>query len=174
MEQNSASLWKSSATSGVFLGIVLILVSVVYYVTGNMFAKSSQWVGYAVMAAGIVLAQLSYRKALGGFITYGQALSIGVLTMAFASLLTGIYTYLLYEIIDPSLQEKMKIFAEEQMVKSNYTEEQIEAALKVSSKLQSPGMMFVMSILGGTFIGLVFSLITSIFVKKKPSEEIVE
>jgi len=175
MEQNSASIWKSSATSGVVLSIVLILIGVGFYVTGNAFAKSAQWITYAVMVAGVVMAQLSYRKALGGTLTYGQALGMGVLTLFFASIISGIYTYLLYEVIDPSLQEQLRLFSEEQMVKQGQlSEEQMEAALKISSRLQSPLMMSVMTVLSYTFIGLVISLITSIFVKKKPSEDLVE
>jgi len=175
MEQKSTSVWKSSITSGIYVGIALILVSVIYYVTGNMFSKSSQWVGYAVMIAGVILAQISYRKTLGGFMTYGQALGMGVLTMLFASVLSGIYNYLMFKVIDPSLIEQMRIFTEEQIVKQGRVpEDQIDAAVKMATKFQTPLMMLLMGIFGGTLIGLIISLITSIFTQKKPSEEIVE
>lgn len=174
MEQKTTSIWKSSITSGIYVGIALILLSVVYYVTGNTFAKSAQWVSYAVMLVGIVLAQLGYRKSLGGFMTYGQGLGIGVLTMLFASLLSGIYTILLYEVIDPSLKEQLRLFTEEQMLKRGLPEEQLNAAVDVATKMQSPVMMFVMSLFGGTLVGLIMSLITSIFIKKNPTEDIEE
>ncbi len=172
MEQKTASIWKSSLTYGIYVGIVLILLSVVYYVTGNTFAKSAQWVSYALMLVGIIIAQFAYRKALGGTMTYGQALGIGVLTMLFASVLSSIYTFLLYEVIDPSLQEQMRLFTEEQIVKQgNVPEEQMDMAVEMASKFQKPA---VMGVLGGTFIGLIMSLITSIFTQKKPTEEITE
>ena len=175
MEQKSTSIWKFSLISGIYVGIALILISVVFYVSGNSFAKPAQWAGYAGMLLGIVLSQLSYRKSLGGFMTYGQALGVGVLTMLFASVLSGIYTYVLYEVIDPSLQEQLRLFTEEQIVKQgNMSEEQINAAVEMSSRFQSPTMMVVMSIVGGTFIGLIISLVTSIFTKKNPSKEVVE
>src|SRR5690554_6124626 len=116
MEQSSVSVWKSSLTFGLYLGIALVLISVAYYATGNTFAKSAQWVGYAVMIAGVIIAQLEYRKQLGGFMTYAQALGMGVLTMLFASVITGFFTYLLYAVIDPSLQDQMRLFMEEQIV----------------------------------------------------------
>ncbi len=175
MEQKSSLIWKSSLTYGIYLGIVLILISVVYYVTGNMFNQSSQWIGYVVMIAGIVLAQLAYRRSLGGTMMYGQALGMGVLTMLFASVLSGIYTYLLYAVIDPSLQEKMRIFTEEQIVKQGRVpEDQIDAAVNMAARMQSPVMMLIIAIVGGTLIGLIISLITSIFTQKKPSEPVVE
>jgi len=173
MEQKPASIWKSSIMSGIYLGIALILVSVVFYVTGNSFSKAAQYVGYPVMIIGIILAQLSYRKSLGGFMSYGQALGIGVLTMVFASLLSGIYTFLLYEVIDPDLQEQMRIFTEEQIVKQGRVpEDQIDTAVEMAAKFQTPLVMFLTAIFGGAFMGLIISLITSIFTKKNPSEEV--
>jgi hypothetical protein len=174
MEQKSSSLWKSSLTYGVYLGILLILLSVVYYVTGNTFASSATWASYALMVVGVVYAQVAYKKVLGGTMTYGQALSVGVLTMLFASLITSVYTYLFYTVIDPSLQEQLKIFTEEKIVQQGMPEEQIDMAVEMATRFQTPIMMLIMGILGGTFIGLIISLITAIFTKKNPSDEVVE
>jgi len=175
MEQKAASIWKSSLMSGIYLGIALILLSVIFYVSGNPFSKVSQWIGYAIMIAGIVLAQVSYKKALGGAMTYGQALGVGVLTMVFASILSSIYSFLLYQVIDPSLQEQLRLFTEEQIVKQgNVPEDQMDMAMNVATKFQTPVMMLVMGIFGGAFMGLIISLITSIFTQKKPTEDFTE
>ena len=173
MEENSVSIWKSSLTIGVYLAIALILVSVVFYVTGNTFSKVAQYLSYPIMIGGIILGQLTYKKALGGTLTYGQAVGAGVLTMVFASVISGIYTYLLYAVIDPSLQEQMRIFTEEQIIQQGRVpEEQLEMAVNMASKFQTPVMMLVMSVVGGALIGLVISLITAIFIKKNPSDEV--
>jgi len=175
MEEKPVSLWKSSLTYGLYLGIVLILVSVAYYATGNTFSKSVQWITYAVMIAGVIYAQLSYRKSLGNTMTYGQALGVGVLTMVFASVISGFFTYLLYSVIDPSLQEQLRLNMEEQIVRQgNVPEEQIDMAVEMASKFQKPAMMFVMSIFGGALMGVIISLITSIFTQKKPVEDFSE
>lgn len=175
MEQNASSIWKSSITYGVYLGILLILMSVVYYVTGNTFASSAQWVSYALMIGGVVFAQLGYKKVLGGTMTYGQALGVGVLTMLFASIISSIYTYLLYSVIDPSLQEQMRIFTEEKIIQQgNVPDEQLDMAIEVATKFQKPALMAIFGVLGGTFIGLIISLITAIFTQKKPTDDIIE
>lgn len=175
MEQKSSSIWSTSLTYGIYLGVAVILLSVVYYVTGNTFSNSSQWVSYAVMIAGVAVAQLAYRKSLGGIMNYGQALGVGVLTVLFASVLSSIYTFLLYTVIDPSLQEQLRLFTEEQIVKQgNVSEAQMDMAIEMASRFQKPWIMALSGILGGTFAGLIISLITSIFTKKNPSEDIVE
>lgn len=171
MEEKSVSVWKSSLSYGLFLGIALVLISVLYYVTGNTFDKSAQWVTYAVMIAGVIIAQLQFRKLLGGFMSYSQALGVGVLTMFFASVITGFFTYILYAVIDPSLQDQLRIAMEEQIVRQgNVSEEQLDMAVEMASKFKNPAVMFFMSILGGTFVGFLISLLTSIFTKKKSEE----
>lgn len=173
MEEKSVSIWKSSLVSAVYLAIALILLSVIFYVTGNSFSKTAQYLTYPIMIAGIIWAQISYRKTSGGILTYGQAVGVGVLTMTFAGVITGIYTFLLYEVIDPSLQEQLRIFTEEQIIQQGRVpEEQLEMAVNMATKFQTPMMMFIMAIFGGALAGLIVSLITAIFVKKNPSDEI--
>jgi len=175
MEQNSTSVWKSALTTGVYLGIVFILASVVFYVMGNPFSKVAQYISYPIMIAGIAMAQISYKKTLGGEMTYGQAFGVGVLAMVFASLISGIYTYLLYEFIDPSLQEQLRIFTEEEIIKKGQvSEEQLEMVVNMATKFQKPIVMFAMAIVGGAFMGAIISLITAIFTKKNPSDEVPE
>jgi hypothetical protein len=175
MEENSASIWKSTMVSGVYLGIALILLSVVFYVTGNTFSKVAQYSSYPIMIAGIIWGQITFKKELGGISTYGQAFAAGLLTMVFASIITSIYTYLLYTVIDPSLQEQMRIFTEEQMIaQGKVPEEQMEMALQMTAKFQTPPMLVILGLVGGTFIGAIISLITAIFIKKNPSDEVPE
>jgi len=173
MEEKSASIWKSSLLTGVYLAIVLILVSVVFYVTGNPFSKIASYLSYPIMIAGIVWGQISYKKALNGTLTYGQAVGAGVLTLVFASVITGIYTYVLYKFIDPSLQEQLRIFTEQEIVKQGKVpEEQIEMAVNIAAKFQKPEALLAMAVVGGAFIGLIISLISAIFIKKNPEEEV--
>jgi hypothetical protein len=109
MEQKSASIWKSTFVSGIYLGIVLILISVVFYVMGDPMSKVAQYLTYPLLIAGVIYGQINYKKALDGTMSYGQALGAGILTVVFASLISGIYTFVMYKFIDPSLQEQMRI-----------------------------------------------------------------
>ena len=173
MEEKSVSIWKSTMLSGLYLAIVSILISVVFYVTGNPFSKVAQYISYPVLLLGIIWGQISYKKELGGFATYGQVFAAGLLTMLFASIISSIYTYILYTAIDPSLQEQLRLFTEEQMMaKGNIPEEQMEMALEMTAKFQTPTMMVVWGIVIGALIGTIVSLITSIFIKKNPEDEI--
>lgn len=173
MEEKSVSIWKSTMISGLYLAIATILISVVFYVIGNPFSKTSQYLSYALFLAGILWGQISYKKELGGFATYGQVFLAGLLTMVFASIISSIYTYLLYTVIDPSLQEQLRLYTEEQMIaQGRVPEGQMEAALEMTAKFQTPTMMVVFGIFGGSLIGAIISLITAIFIKKNPEDEV--
>ncbi len=175
MEQRPASLMKSTLTSGIYIGVVLILVSVVFYVAGLMFETWAQYVSWPILIAGAVYAQLSYRKSLGGEMTYGQALGAGVLALVFASVLSAIYTILLYTVIDPGLTEQTRIVMEQRMVEQGrMPAEQIDQAVDMMMKLQKPPILAGMAILMGAFTGLIISLITGIFTQKKPSDIVPE
>jgi len=175
MEEKPVSLIKSSLTNGIYLGIVLILVSVVLYVTGLMFATWAQYISYPILIAGAIWAQVAYKKALGGEMTYGQALGVGLLTIVFASVLSGIYSYVLFAVIDPGLQEQALLVAEQRLVEQGkLSQEQIDAALNMQSKFMKPPIMAVFALVGGAFIGLIISLITAIFTKKNPSDQVPE
>jgi hypothetical protein len=173
MEEKAASIWKPTLTTGVYIAIVMILLSVVFYVTGNPFSKVSQYLTYPILIGGVIWAQMNYKKALGGTLTYGQGIASGVLAITFASLISSIYTFILFKFIDPSLTEQLRIFTEEQILKSGkMPEEQVEMAVNMATKFQTPAIMFVMGVFGGAFMGLIISLITSIFMKKNPSDEV--
>ncbi len=175
MEQKPASLFKSSLTSGIYIGIVLILISVIMYVAGVMFETWAQYVTWPILVLGAIYAQLTFRKSLGGEMTYGQALGAGVLALIFASILSSIYVYLLYTVIDPSLLEQVRIMTEQRLVEQgNIPEEQLDQVMEMSMRFQKPGIMALMGIFGGALIGLIISLITAIFTKKNPSEVVPE
>jgi hypothetical protein len=174
MEQKPA-LMKSSLTSGFYIGVVSILVSVILYVAGLMFETWAAYISYAILIAGAVYAQLSYRKSLGGEMTYSQALGAGVLALIFASVLSAIYAYLLYAVIDPSLIDQIRITTEQRMIEQgNIPEEQLDQIVDVMMRFQKPPIMAGMAVLVGAIGGLIISLITGIFTKKNPTDEVPE
>ena len=51
------------------------------------------------------------------------------------------------------------------------TEDQIEQAMLLTSKMMTPGWISIMSIFNGVIYGTIISLVSSIFVKKKANED---
>ena len=120
------------------------------------------------------LIQIAYRKALGGGISYGQALGIAVASAFVASVITAVFTFILYKFIDPGLIDQIRLASEEQLYQRGMPDEQIDAALAVTSKFQTPEIISVMSVFSLTFMGLIIGAVTAIFTKKQSSDKIFE
>ncbi len=166
---------KTAITYGLLIGVLLIVIQLVFYFAGIMTSMYSAWISYAVILGGIILATKAYRDEVrGGFISYGQALGFGTLTVLFTSVVVGVYIFIFYKFIDPGVINIFIEAAEEKMldVNPNMTDAELDAALAISQRLMKPGFMAFSTIFNYTFIGFVMSLITSIFMKKNNPEEL--
>ncbi len=170
MEQKS-TFWKSAMIYGLYLGIVAVLYSVILYVTGQNTNKALGYISFAVYTAGIVLAQIAYRnRELNGSISYGKALGFGVAVMLCAGVISSLYNIIIFN-LDAGLIDQIKAATEEQYLKSGMSEDQVEAAMSMASKMMTPGFLSISALFGAVFGGTIISLITSIFVKKQVSED---
>ncbi len=169
MEQKS-TFWKSAMTYGIYLAVALIFYNVILYVLGESMNQTLGLVTWGIMAVGIYLCQKSYRdRELDGYIDYGKALGFGVAIMLFAGVLNSLYSVILMK-IDPSLMEQIRIMQEEALMKQGMSDDQIEMAGDMMSKLQSPLIIVLSSLFSFALIGFIISLITSIFIKRKEDE----
>ncbi len=171
MEQKS-TFWKSAMIYGLYIGIFFTLFSVLLYVTGQTTNKALGYISFPLYALAIVLAQIHYRNSeLNGVISYGQAVGFAVAAMLFSGIISALYTMILYSFIDPGLVQQMKTIQEEALMQKGMTEEQVDAAMSIMSKMMTPGYMSIMGLFGSVFIGTIVSLVSSIFVKKLPGED---
>jgi hypothetical protein len=175
MEENTImdqkpSNFKVALNHGLFLGVALVLFSLLMYVIGVAMDSKIQWISYVIMIAGLVLAIKQWRdKYNNGFLTYGQAFSNGFLTILVSGIISSIWILLFFGVIAPGEIEKMMEIAEENMYESqpNMSDEQIEMALKYSRMFMSPVWMAVWGFIGNIVVGAVLSAIIAIFMKKE-------
>lgn len=167
--ENKNTIFKTTMTWGLLLGIVLIIFNFIPYLKGLF--QLPAWVSfltYAIMIAGVALGQIKYRdNDLGGYISYGRCFGAGMLVMLFASIIYAFYFIILTNVIDPNYMSKLIEASSEIMYQSGMPEEQIEMAMEMSSKMMTPALTLFSSILGYAFFGAIFSLITSAFIKKE-------
>lgn len=170
MENNQKSAFMPALYSGLIMGMILIVFSLILYVTD---LTENVWVAsfsYVITAIVLYFAIINFRdKQQEGFLSYGKGVSVGTLTGIFASILLAIFTYIYVTYIDPSVMEEAIIKAEEGILESNpnMSDADLENALGMVEIFTSPVMMAVMTILWYTIVSLVFSLLISIFAKRE-------
>jgi hypothetical protein len=166
--EEKVSVWKANLTNGLILGLLSIVYTLVLYFFDLTFNRSLGYI-FMVVQIGILFYMLkAYRETqLHGFMTYGQSLGAGVVIILYSTILTTIFTYILYKFIDTGLTAKLLAFTEENMVKRGMPQAQIDAGMAMSKKMLTPEFMLISGFLGSMFFGTIVSLLVSIFTRKE-------
>ena len=171
MEENvKAPFWKPALIYGAILGFVSVFLSLVFYFIGM---ATENWVSWVNMLIGLVLLvylMIQYRNVhLGGYASFGQ-IFIMVLVSAgiISTIISVIYTYVLYTVIDPGLIEQIKIAAEEKIMNnSRIPESMYDDIFERMEKRMNVGYMVKMGLIFGPVINAFIGLIVAAFIKKE-------
>ncbi|MDZ7777070.1 MAG: DUF4199 domain-containing protein [Bacteroidales bacterium] len=116
MENQGKSLNENALYFGVLTGLALIIYSLVLYIFNQSANQTLGYFSLIFLAIGVFLAAKIFRdQSQEGFITYGRALGVSILTAFYASLLLAVYMYVFYKFIDPEAIKPMLDAAEQEM-----------------------------------------------------------
>jgi uncharacterized integral membrane protein len=119
---------KPSVKHGVYLGIgVIILTLLFYFISARFMLSWGNWVGYILTIALMVMAVKEQREIDEGFISLGTAFKTSWITYVIGTAIAGVFSYILIKFIDTSLLDVMK-------------EIQMEALEKMSGFLGEDGL----------------------------------
>jgi hypothetical protein len=166
MEQQPSSA-RIALKWGVIGGLVSIIFATALYMT-ELWKNGliSSLVGILPMVVFLFLAAKEFRTENNGFLSFGEGLSVSMLTGAIYSLLGNLYAQLYQKIIDPGFVDKMKDFQFEKLEEQGLSEEQIEQAMELTSKFSTGGLSFLIGLLGSLLFAFIIALIISAILKK--------
>jgi Protein of unknown function (DUF4199) len=179
MKEQSVLFWKSAINNGIILGVVLIILQVIMWMSDfipvGIVKGLLTFVIYLVLYIIVIfLFTKNYRnKELSGYITYGNAFLYGLVVFMISTILVAIYNYIFLLFIDPEYTARVMQatinWTENFMRSKGVSELEIDKNLdKIRSKpLPSPLNSSLKSILFGVIIGGIVSLISSAFAKKE-------
>lgn len=160
--------FKVGFTWGVICGIALIVFTLLLYMFDVLLNQWASLMLYAVQAFVIFFGIKTYRDhELGGFISFGKSFGVGAIIAGVSSLIMSVFTYIMYEIIDPDIVKGILEMTESAMLKQGYSYEIVEKAMEVQRNFINATFMSIIAIPAYTFWGSVLSLIISIFTQKK-------
>ncbi|MCB0819811.1 MAG: DUF4199 domain-containing protein [Bacteroidetes bacterium] len=169
MSTNSnAPMMPSASKHGFFLGLALILMQTIFYLADIQVNSGIGYLSYLVLIGGLFLAIKAYRdQHNNGYLKYGRAVGYGVLVSLFSGIIASVFVFILYGIIDPGLIDKLLLESENAMMDQGLDGEQLEMAMEMNKKFMTPTMMSIFGVIGQVFMGLVFSLVLAVFLKKE-------
>jgi hypothetical protein len=172
--EEQPSVFKNSMNYGAMVGLLLIVVSFIFSLTGDMNSKLASWTSTTIYIAGIYLAIRHFRDVYNeGFINYNRAFTLGLLISIFASFIYAVYFYIFLEFVNQDFITQSLTETYNGLVEKNYSEEEIDKAMSMTSFLMKPSFFAIMAFFGNAFIGLLFTLAIGFMVKKEaPTENI--
>lgn len=178
MSEISVSPKKSNVLVqyGLFSAVASLLFFVVLYLLGSeSFTSPLAWLSMAVPVVFAVLACLKARKENDGFLEFREALKISFGILVITGLVTSLFSFLLFNVIDPSFAESMKQVTIErtQKMMANFKvpQEEIDKQINkmITDNIYSFGSI-AQSFLFGCILYFIISLIIAAIVKKKKPE----
>lgn len=178
---------KSLVNNAMFYGLIFGIILVVY----TFFAQQSMLnegvgmmrgivqggISLLLYFLGVVISTIHFRKSkLDNFMTYRQSFLFGVLVLFFSSFIVAVYTFVYAQWINPEytaqLYEMTVQLTLDMYERMNVSEDIIEKAMvQLEAKgISTPTEMAMSSVWGGIIMGVIVSLITSIFTQRRNSD----
>ncbi|NHF59406.1 DUF4199 domain-containing protein [Flavobacteriaceae bacterium TP-CH-4] len=171
MEEIQPKTGKFALNFGVILGALSIVFALMLYSMDMQYEQG--WgiflVNVFIMAAVIVIGIIQFKKANEGFLTLTEGIKVGIGIALVAAIIGVVYQQIFMNLIEPDFLENILQVRKAEMIAQNpnMTQEQIANAEEMMKKFSGPGISAAIALIGGLFIGLVISLISSLILKKQ-------
>ncbi|MBP6301745.1 MAG: DUF4199 domain-containing protein [Bacteroidia bacterium] len=156
---------------GAIMGFAGIIVTLVFYfTTGKMDSKNpfQMILGFAIIIGGLIMCVKEQRDELqNGYISFGRALGVAMLTVLFSSIISGFFTYVFLKFGAPEILQNMVTEIEDKMREQGQSDEQIEMSISMMSKMMQPGIITIMGVFMSALMSLVPALIIAAVMKKE-------
>ncbi len=169
MNTQNISPWSTAIKYGLIIAMVNIIIGLIFWFMGMKLSQIPMWLGIVVFIVFVYTGMKTYRDELGGHISYGKALGVGVLIALIAAITSALYSLVFTTVIDPEIAQLAMNQQEEKLIARGMSDDQLDQAMAMTAKFMTPGAMALMNLIMGVFFGFIVSLITAIFVKKEPS-----
>jgi hypothetical protein len=163
---DQVSTARVSLKWGVILGVALIVYSLILFLTDSVGNSKLGFISFALSIGGLVLAMRDYRTLNGGYMSYGEGLSVGTLTSGVSGLLSSLFSVFYTTVIDTGVMERMVDRTRDQLEESGLSDEQIDQQITFVEMFQSPGLTFAFGVIGAVIFGLLLSLIIAAIMRR--------
>jgi len=171
---------NTSIKYGIIGGLIYVILQMgLYLVSPELMFDLSSVAAFMVLLVIIFIVCSVYairakRKGLNGFITFKQAFTESFITVVVISVLLNVFNFVLYAVIDPSLEEQLREFTMNSVAQwmDGVPDEQFD---EIMAEMEDQDLISPLSTLGGIiqFIiyGSIIGAITSLIMRKEDPEE---
>lgn len=171
MEENQPKTGKYALKYGIVLGLIGIVFSLMLWSQDLHYQIDIQrlllnlLISLAFIIVGGTLAMLEFKKNNNSFLTFGQALKLGVGVALISGLIGILFNFALTEIIDPETNEKAINYATEMMLDSGMSKADVDKAME-DQKNPNPFTQIALGLMFSIVLGFIGSLIPALVMRK--------
>lgn len=173
MEENQAKTGKTALTYGLLTGGIGIIFAIMLFSMDLHYERGIgvQGVQIAILAAGVVLGVLQFKKANSDFLSISEALKVGAGVALIAGILGILWFFIFSNFMEPEYMDKMYEIGKQQAMADNpkLTSEQIDQGIEMQKKFA--WMSYPIILIFNIIIGLIVGLITGLIIKKQKPED---
>lgn len=170
MEENQPKTGKFALTYGLILGVISVIYAFMLY-SMDMHYQGGMAVfliSIGLSLAALIIAMIQFKKANNGFMSFAQALKVGVGVCLVGGIIGIIFNQLMSNVIDPEMMSKAMEYQRNELMESTaLTTEQIDAQLEMGAKFQTPLMQVLIGLIFSIVLGFILSLIPALVLKKQ-------
>ncbi len=163
---------STTLTYGLILALVNICLSLIGYFLGYQSDKMAegQWFNYLVYLSILIVLCLGIRatreEAPDKSLSYGRGVGSGVMISLFAGIIAAVYGFIHFKFINPGFTDYLIEYVRSVQAAKGVPDSQLDQMEKGMRFMYGPVMLTVITPFFYVFIGLVVSLIASIFLKR--------
>ena len=172
MENQKPKTGKFALNYGLILGVLFIILTCALFAMDMHYkgGMSVLLVSLLLMLGVIIYALMQFKKANGGFLSFGEGLKVGMGLCLVGGIISILFNLILSNVIDPEMMTKQLEYGRMQMEEAGIAQEQIEAQIEMSEKFPGPGMQVTFGLIFIIFTGFVLSLIPTLIMKNEEIE----
>lgn len=170
METNTPNTGKFALTYGLILGGISVVFALMLYSLDMHYQGGMMVLGVSLLItiAVIVLGMVQFKKANNGFMSFGQALKIGVGIGLIGGIIGIVFNQLMAGVIDPDMMEKATAYQKGLLLESTQmTPEQVDAQMEMGKKFTTPSMQIVFGLIYSVVVSFIISLIPALILKRQ-------
>jgi glucan phosphoethanolaminetransferase (alkaline phosphatase superfamily) len=161
---------KFAMNYGIILGLIMIVISVLMYVTG-LALEGEQWpqfLYYIIFPIVIIYAINQFKKKNANILSLGQAIKVGLAIAVVSALVYAVYGLIFNYIIDPDFMGQMMDVTRDKMLETpDMTEELVDQQMEFIKIFFNPVLGTAMWVAMSALFGLIYSVIGGLIMRKE-------
>ena len=150
--------------------ILLIVVLLATHFAGDSTSITTTQIAlveYVLLLIAVLITQLEVRgKIFNGIMPFNKAFSTGMIFVLIVTAVFSVFTLFFYMFIAPEILTEMITIAENSLISQGHAGDDLNDRMTFTRRIFTPFGMFLVSLIGYLFFGLIMSLISSIFTQR--------